>query len=255
MVCFVMPVAVKGMLQPSTAKKMVSASSITISKIVTSEDAYAAAKLSIDVFFKENLPPLSDGSIFSKMQEPFRANAREKMIKTLFSRHLAELNARLGKPNCLILKAVDEQSGKNFANSNERRAWLIRMNGGYVYGNSKQGDDHAGSFGKGDRLGVLVDLDLGVVRFFKNGVKHGPGFEAGSLTGPVVPAVQMRTAGSSVRLVPFPMGGAKGALAEAVPPGVREEMAALERQAREQWEQTVLDKGWDTVAEEEVEVG
>ena len=111
LLCLSLWVSVEGVTQP-TLRKVASASPITISKIETSDDAYAAAKLSIDVFFKENLPPVNDGSIFSKMQEPFRVNAREKMIKTLFSRHLAELNARLGKPNCLILKAVDEQSGK-----------------------------------------------------------------------------------------------------------------------------------------------
>ena len=93
LLCLSLWVSVEGVTQP-TLRKVASASPITISKIETSDDAYAAAKLSIDVFFKENLPPVNDGSIFSKMQEPFRVNAREKMIKTL------------------ILKAVDEQSGK-----------------------------------------------------------------------------------------------------------------------------------------------
>jgi ribosomal protein S18 acetylase RimI-like enzyme len=111
LLCFTSFSTVNCVAQP-TVRKLASASSITISKIETSEDAYSAAKLSIDVFFKENLPLLNDGSIFSKIQEPFRLKARETMIKTLFSRHLAELNARLGRPNCLILKAVDDESGK-----------------------------------------------------------------------------------------------------------------------------------------------
>jgi hypothetical protein len=33
-------------------------------------------------------------------------------------------------------------------------------------------------------------------------VQHGPGYGAGSVTGPVVAAVQMITAGDAVRLLP-----------------------------------------------------
>ena len=41
-------------------------------------------------------------------------------------------------------------------------------------------------------MGVLLDLDDGSLLFFKNGAKHGPGYPAGSVTGPVAAAVQMR---------------------------------------------------------------
>jgi hypothetical protein len=51
-------------------------------------------------------------------------------------------------------------------------------------------------------VGVLLDLDNGSLRFFKNGVQHGPGFPAGSVVGPVVAAVQMFEGGQSVRLLP-----------------------------------------------------
>jgi hypothetical protein len=49
---------------------------------------------------------------------------------------------------------------------------------------------------------VLLDLDNGSLRFFKNGVQHGPGYAAGSVTGPVVAAVQMYNKNESVRLLP-----------------------------------------------------
>jgi hypothetical protein len=49
---------------------------------------------------------------------------------------------------------------------------------------------------------VLLDLDNGSLRFFKNGVEHGPGYAAGSVTGPVVHAVQMYSKDTSVRLLP-----------------------------------------------------
>jgi hypothetical protein len=51
-------------------------------------------------------------------------------------------------------------------------------------------------------VGVLLDLDDGSLRFFKNGVQHGPGYAAGSVAGPVVAAVQMWTTGTAVRLLP-----------------------------------------------------
>jgi hypothetical protein len=43
----------------------------------------------------------------------------------------------------------------------------------------------------GDRVGMLLDLDKGSLDFFKNGVPFGRGYPAGSVTGPVVHALQL----------------------------------------------------------------
>jgi hypothetical protein len=80
--------------------------------------------------------------------------------------------------------------------------WFMYAGSGSFYGNGKQGDDKAGEYKQGDRVGVLLDLDNGSLRFFKNDVAHGPGFPAGSVTGPVVAAVQMYYKDASVRLLP-----------------------------------------------------
>jgi hypothetical protein len=85
--------------------------------------------------------------------------------------------------------------------------WFIRAYNGSLCGNGKQqGADCAGVYKQGDRVGVLLDLDIGSLRFFKNGVQHGPGYPAGSVTGPVVHAVQMAqimyAEDESVRLLP-----------------------------------------------------
>jgi hypothetical protein len=81
--------------------------------------------------------------------------------------------------------------------------WFIEACSGGLYGNGKYGDDKTGAYKQSDRVGVLLDLDNGSLRFFKNGVQHGPGFPAGSVTGPVVAAVQMGyTRDKSVRLLP-----------------------------------------------------
>jgi hypothetical protein len=80
--------------------------------------------------------------------------------------------------------------------------WFIHAHNGYLFGNGKSNDDKAGGYKRGDRVGMLLDLDNGSLRFFKNGVQHGPGYPAGSVTGPVVAAVQMYDEDLSVRMLP-----------------------------------------------------
>jgi hypothetical protein len=80
--------------------------------------------------------------------------------------------------------------------------WFIGATSGSLFGNGKYNDDEAGGFKQGDRVGMLLDLDDGSLRFFKNGAQHGPGYATGSVTGPVVAAVQMILDNSSVGLLP-----------------------------------------------------
>jgi hypothetical protein len=80
--------------------------------------------------------------------------------------------------------------------------WFMYAVDGSLYGNGKENADGAGPYEQGDRVGVLLDLDDGSLRFLKNGVQHGPGFPAGSVTGPVVHAVQLCWFGESVKLLP-----------------------------------------------------
>jgi hypothetical protein len=81
-------------------------------------------------------------------------------------------------------------------------AWFINSVNGGLYSNGKTGNDAAGEYSQGDRVGMLLDLGSGSLRFFKNGVQHGPGFSAGSVTGPVVHAVHMYYKDASVRMLP-----------------------------------------------------
>jgi hypothetical protein len=80
--------------------------------------------------------------------------------------------------------------------------WFMSASYGDLYGNGKEEDDRAGTYNQGDRVGVMLDLDNGSLRFFKNGVQHGPGYAAGSVTGPVVAAVQTYFKDESVWLLP-----------------------------------------------------
>jgi hypothetical protein len=80
--------------------------------------------------------------------------------------------------------------------------WFMYADDGALFGNGKFNNNKAGGYKQGDRVGMLLDLDNGSLRFFKNGGQHGPGYAAGSVTGPVVAAVQMGNKNSSVRLLP-----------------------------------------------------
>ena len=88
-----------------------------------------------------------------------------------------------------------------------------------LFGNGKGGGTYAlvapSVIVNGDRMGILLDLDDGSLRFFKNGVEHGPGYPAGSVTGPVARAAQMFFEADTVRLLPdaaWPAGHARPAV-------------------------------------------
>jgi hypothetical protein len=92
-----------------------------------------------------------------------------------------------------------------FINGSNGSLYRRRPTGDYEcthYVNSTHGDNGAGGYKQGDRVGMLLDLDIGSLCFFKNGVQHGLGYSAGSVTGPVVAAVQMRYKNQSVRMLP-----------------------------------------------------
>jgi hypothetical protein len=100
----------------------------------------------------------------------------------------------ISRPN---LDPIGEYFGRDCTDG-----WFIDADDGALYGNVKQFDDEAGDYKQGNRVGVLLDLDSGSLRFFKNGIQHGPGYAAGSVTGPVIAAVQMYNKKESVRLLP-----------------------------------------------------
>jgi len=54
--------------------------------------------------------------------------------------------------------------------------YFIDGNTGGLNGNGKDDADMQGtSFVRGDRIGVLLDLDAGWMRFYRNGKRCGPG--------------------------------------------------------------------------------
>jgi hypothetical protein len=89
---------------------------------------------------------------------------------------------------------------------------FINVSNGTFHSNGKYHDDGAGGYEQGDRVGVLLDHNNGSLLFFKNGVQHGPGYPAGSVTGPVVAAAELGFTNQAFRLhadVAFPAGHAQ----------------------------------------------
>ena len=83
-------------------------------------------------------------------------------------------------------------------------AYFIYGSDGALYGNGKLGADPQGKFAAGDRIGVLLDLDAGWMRLYRNGKRCGPGFTEG-VTGPLVRAAQLFS-GTKVTVLPGAVG-------------------------------------------------
>ena len=117
-------------------------------------------------------------------------------------RHYWEVHFRVG--GCLdMVGAVRPGLDHDQYHGNSNDAYLIWGHNGALLGKGKgsQSKDPQGDFTTDDRVGVLLDLDAGWMRFYRNGKRCGPGFTEG-VTGPLVRAVQIQTAGDRVAVLP-----------------------------------------------------
>jgi hypothetical protein len=80
-------------------------------------------------------------------------------------------------------------------------AYFINGSTGALWGNGKCSADQQGEFATGDRIGVLLDLDAGWMRIYRNGKRCGPGYTEG-VTGPLVRAVQLACARDKATVLP-----------------------------------------------------
>jgi hypothetical protein len=77
--------------------------------------------------------------------------------------------------------------------------YIYGRNGG-LFGNGRNGEYTQSRFKKGDRIGVLLDLDAGWMRFYRNGVRCGPGITSG-VTGPLARSVAVLYEGDVVTVL------------------------------------------------------
>jgi hypothetical protein len=80
-------------------------------------------------------------------------------------------------------------------------AYYIWGDDGSLYGNGIADADPQGGFAPGDRIGVLLDLDAGWLRYYRNGKRCGPGFTEGVM-GPLVRAAQFYWKGDKATVLP-----------------------------------------------------
>jgi hypothetical protein len=101
----------------------------------------------------------------------------------------------------MLVGAVRPGLDHDTEHSETNDAYYILGGDATLYGNGKQGADKQGGFAKGDRIGVLLDLDAGWLRYYRNDKRCGPGFTEG-VTGPLVHAAQCCFKGEKATVLP-----------------------------------------------------
>jgi hypothetical protein len=112
-------------------------------------------------------------------------------VEMTYTRDWCSINVGAARPGL--------DHGKHHANTND--AYYIWGRNGALYGNGKGGADEQGGFAEGDRIGVLLDLDAGWLRFYRNDKRCGSGFTAG-VAGPLVRAAQVLHKGDALTVLP-----------------------------------------------------
>ena len=134
-------------------------------------------------------------------------------------RHYWEVAITESDPACLVrigAARVGLDHGRSHCTldaADASRAFYVFGKCGNLWGDGLCGASMQGPFKAGDRIGVLLDLDAGWMRFYRNGERCGPGFTEG-VTGPLLRAVELCAEGTVVTVVP-----------DAAAPGVAEAAA------------------------------
>ena len=103
-------------------------------------------------------------------------------------RHYWEVEYTSG--NCIFMIGAVRPGLDHNIMQRSNDAYFITGYSGCLWGGGKSNADEQGAFKQGDRAGVLLDLDAGWVRFYRNGKRWGPGYTKG-VAGPLVRAAQL----------------------------------------------------------------
>jgi hypothetical protein len=115
---------------------------------------------------------------------------------------ITKLATRTPTPSWFMIGAVRPGLDHDKGHQRTNDAYFIGgAHSGSLFGNGKINEDHQGGFAEGDRVGVLLDLDAGWLRFYRNDKRCGPGYTEG-VTGPLVRAAQLIGKGYTVTVLP-----------------------------------------------------
>jgi hypothetical protein len=115
-------------------------------------------------------------------------------------RHYWEVELTAGADAILVGAArpgLDHDKSHHTTND----AYFIYGGDGSLWGNGKCMADPQGEFAQGGRIGVLLDLDAGWMRLYRNGKRCGPGFTEG-VTGPLVRAAELYDTVNKLTVLP-----------------------------------------------------
>jgi hypothetical protein len=140
-----------------------------------------------------------DGLVVTKGSRGWRlVTGGEPMTE---GRHYWEVEVTKREEGACMLGAVRPGLDHDKDHFNTNDAYFIYALDGGLYGNGQHSDDGQGEFAEGDRVGVLLDLDAGWLRFYRNDQRCGPGFTEG-VTGPLVRAAQVIDEGDALTVLP-----------------------------------------------------
>jgi len=110
-------------------------------------------------------------------------------------------------------KGCDVEKGDHHDKGN---AWYLRTHDACLYGGGIDLDDQEDApilgrnvgntkgkfFAKGDKMGFRLNCDDGSLKFYRNGEELGREYPAGTITVPVVRAIELKMKGQSATLIP-----------------------------------------------------
>jgi hypothetical protein len=115
-------------------------------------------------------------------------------------RHYWEVEYTAASQICFMVGAVRPGLDHGGEHMYGNDAYFIGGHDGALCGNGKSNADSQGMFAAGDRIGVLLDLNAGWMRYYRNGKRCGPGFTKG-VTGPLVHAAQLGNLGDKMSVL------------------------------------------------------
>ena len=117
-------------------------------------------------------------------------------------RHYWELQVSASASKCSVfVGAVRPGLDHEDTHCDSDGAWYLGLYRGGLYRRGHTNSEPQGAFAEGDRVGVLLDLDAGWLRFYRNSKRCGPGFTEG-VTGPLVRAAQVYSKGDALTVLP-----------------------------------------------------